>query len=170
MRLEHLLVTVCSAVVLLAACGKPTPAELLLSDHTRIILLNGTRAVPAAGFPRNREIQLEGNGQVFIEAHRQEKPLVLRTGLLTLTIEGDTALRVSVSSARVAEQAEVLYGHVRAAKSYPSRFSEPDVLEAGEMSMINQSIDLMEKEKFDRTELAQWSRDVVAAARRGRTQ
>jgi len=51
------------------------------------------------------------------------------------------------------------------AKAYPSRFNDPDVLQAGEMSMINRSIDLMEKEQFDPTELARWSKDVLAAAR-----
>lgn len=136
-----------------------------MSDGTRIVLLNGTTAVPAVGFPRNRDIQLEGNGQVFIEAHRQEQPLIVRTGLLILTVEGDSAVRVLVSSEKIGEQAEVLYGRVQAAKAYSSRFSDPDDLQAGEMSMINRSIDLMEKEKFDPAELARWSKDVSAAAR-----
>ena len=55
---------------------------------------------------------------------------------------------------------------MRAAKAYPSRFSEPDDLVGGEMSMVNRSIDLMEKEKFDTGELAQWSKQVTAAAER----
>ena len=152
------------ALVLLSACGKPTPKELLLADGTQIILLDGTRALPAAGFPGNRTVQIEGNGQVFIAARKQERPLIVRTGLLILTVEGSSAFRALVSSEKIGEQAEVLYGRVQAAKAYPSRFNEPDVLEAGEMSMVNRSIDLMEKEKFDPTELAQWSRDVVAAA------
>lgn len=139
---------------------------MLLADGTQLILLDGTHAVPASGFPQNRQIQLEGNGQVFMKVRRQDKPLIVRTGLLILTVEGDTALRALVSSEKIGEQAEVLYGHVQAAKAYPSRFNEPDVLEAGEMSMINQSIDLMEKEKFDPTELARWSEDVVKAAER----
>ena len=37
------------------------------------------------------------------------------------------------------------------------------------MSMVNRSIDLMEKEKFDTRELAQWSKDVIAAAERRKT-
>lgn len=152
------------AFVLLSACGKTTPKELLLADGTQIILLDGTRALPAAGFPGNRSVQIEGNGQVFIATRGQEKPLTVRTGLLILTVEGTSAFRALVSSEKIGEQAEVLYGRVQAAKAYPSRFNKPDVLEAGEMSMINRSIDLMEKEKFDPTELAQWSADVVAAA------
>jgi ferric-dicitrate binding protein FerR (iron transport regulator) len=159
-----LIVAVSATILFLSACGKRTPKELLLSDGTQIILLDGTHAVPAAGFPSDRSLQLEGNGQVYIRTRRQEKPLTVRTGLLILTVEGDCAVRVLVSSEKIGEQAEVLYGHVRAAKAYPSRFSDPDDLQAGEMSMINRSIDLMEKEKFDPTELARWSHDVVAAA------
>jgi len=157
------------AVALLSACGKPAPRELLLADGTQIILLNGTRAIPADGFPQHRDIQLQGNGDVFIKARQQDKPLIVRTGLLILTVEGDTAFRASVSSEKIGEQAEVLFGHVRAAKAYPSRFSEPDDLVGGEMSMINRSIDLMEKEKFDTSELARWSKDVIAAAERRKT-
>jgi ferric-dicitrate binding protein FerR (iron transport regulator) len=153
------------ALVLLSACGKPTPKELLLADGTLIILLDGTRARPTAGFPGDRSVQIEGNGQVFIAAREQEKPLTVRTGLLILTVKGNSAFRALVSSEKIGEQVEVLYGSVQAAKAYPSRFNEPDVLEPGEMSMVNRSIDLMEKEKFDPTELAQWSKDVVAAAR-----
>lgn len=153
------------AAVLLSACGNPVPRKVLLSDGTQIILLNGTRVVPSAGFPQNREIRLEGNGQVFIKARQQDKALTVRTGLLVLTVEGDTAFRALVSSEEIGEQAEVLYGRVRAAKSYPSHFAQPDDLAAGEMSMVNKSIDLMEKEKFDTSELARWSKDVTAAAK-----
>jgi ferric-dicitrate binding protein FerR (iron transport regulator) len=157
------------AAAVLSACGKPAPQELLLADGTQIILLNGTRAVPADGFPGLREIQLQGTGEVFITARQQDKPLIVRTGLLILTVEGDTAFRASVSSEKIGEQAEVLFGHVRAAKAYPSRFSEPDDLVGGEMSMINRSIDLMEKEKFDKSELAQWSKNVIASAQGRKT-
>jgi len=159
-RIHHCLLLI--AVALLSACGKPAPQKLLLADGTQIVLLNGTRAVLADGFPVRREIQLEGNGEVFIKAHMQDKPLIVRTGLLILTVEGDTAFRASVSSEKIGEQAEVLSGHVRAAKAYPSRYSEPDDLVGGEMSMINRSIDLMEKEKFDPRELERWTKDVLS--------
>jgi len=158
-----------SAIALLSACGKPAPREVLLPDGTQIILLNDTRTVPAEGFPQRREIRLQGNGEVFIKTRQRDKPLIVRTGLLILTVEGDTAFRALVSSEKIGEQAEVLYGHVRAAKAYPSRFSEPDELGGGEMSMVNRSIDLMEKEKFDTSELAQWSKDVTADAERRKT-
>ncbi|MBS0420745.1 MAG: FecR domain-containing protein [Proteobacteria bacterium] len=150
------------AAALLSACGEPEPRAVLFADGTRIFLLNGTQAVAANGFPENREIRLQGNGEVFVKAPERDKPLIIRTGLLILTVDGDTAFRALVSSKKIGEQAEVLYGHVRAVKAYPSRYSEPDDLVGGEMSMVNQSIDLMEKEKFDPTELELWSTQIVS--------
>ena len=172
---KHLLLTgaitvavlaVAVVIVLMRTHASSEPQELLLADGTQVILLNGTHVVPSEGFPQNRDIQIQGTGDVFVKARAQDKPLIVRTGLLILTVEGESAFRAAVSAEKIGEQAEVLYGHVEAAKAYESRFSEPDVLVAGEMSMINRSIDLMEKEKFDPTELAQWSKDVVAAAER----
>jgi ferric-dicitrate binding protein FerR (iron transport regulator) len=162
--------TVAIAVVIMLARGNASsePREMLLADGTQIVLLNGTRALPAKGFPKTREIQLQGEGEVFIKARQQDRPLIVRTGLMVLTVEGDSAFRGTVSSEQIGEQAEVLYGHVRAAKAYASQFNEPDVLVGGEMSMVNRSIDLMEKETFDRAELARWSNAVVAAAARHR--
>jgi transmembrane sensor len=144
------------------------PREMLLADGTEVVLLNGTRALPAESYPQKREMELRGNGKVFIKTPQQDKPLIVRTGLMTLTVDGDSAFRADVSSERIGEQVEVLYGHVRAAKAYASQYSEPDDLVGGEMSMVNLSIDLMEKETFDRAELTQWSKEVVAAAARHR--
>jgi hypothetical protein len=156
-------------VILLArAVAAPEPREMLLPDGTQIVLLSGTHALLAEGYPRKREVELRGNGKVFIKTRQQNKPLIFRTGLLILTVDGESAFRADVSSERIGEQVEVLYGHVRAAKAYASRYSEPDDLVGGEMSMVNLSIDLMEKETFDRAELTQWSNTVVAAAARHR--
>jgi hypothetical protein len=52
------------------------------------------------------------------------------------------------------EQVEVLEGTVTAVKNYPSPSSTPDDLVAGEMSMVNKSIDLQEKEKMNEKESA----------------
>jgi hypothetical protein len=52
------------------------------------------------------------------------------------------------------EQVEVLEGTVTAVKNYPSTYSTPDDLAAGEMSMVNKSIDLQEKEKMNEKEFA----------------
>ncbi len=88
--------------------------------------------------------------------------------LLVLTVTGDSALRVAAWSKETGEQVEVLQGHVQANKSYASPYSMPDVLVDGEMTMINRTIDLMEKEKTDRVRLMQWSEALIASARQQR--
>jgi ferric-dicitrate binding protein FerR (iron transport regulator) len=158
-----------AVVVIIARARAATEArEILYADGTQIIFLNGTCALPAKSFPQNRTIELRGNGKVFIKAFEQPEPLIVHTGLMILTVDGDSALRATVSSERIGEQVEVLYGHVQAAKAYASPYNTPDMLVGGEMSMVNLSIDLMEKETFDRTELIQWSNAVLATAARHR--
>ncbi len=48
-----------------------------------------------------------------------------------------------------------------AAKAYPSSQTGAVFLESGEMSMVNREIDLMEKEKFDLTELRAWAQKTI---------
>jgi ferric-dicitrate binding protein FerR (iron transport regulator) len=163
-----IVVAIAVVIALTRAKALSEPREMLLADGTQIVLLNDTRAFPAGGFPQKREIEIRGNGEVFIKTRQQDKPLIIHTGLMVLTVEGESAFRASVSSDRIGEQVEVLNGHVRAAKAYASRFNEPDVLVGGEMSMINRSIDLMEKETFDRAELIRWSDSVIGSAGRHR--
>jgi hypothetical protein len=83
-----------------------------------------------------------------------------------LTVTGKTALRVTAYSKEAGEQAEVLYGHVVAHKSYESSYKEPDILTDGQMTMINRDIDLMEKEKADVPALRAWSEAIVATVSR----
>jgi hypothetical protein len=83
-------------------------------------------------------------------------PLIVRSRLLKLIVTGPSTLRIVARSHETGEQVEVLSGHVVAYKNYPSSYAEPDHLQAGEMSMVNQTIDLMEKEKFDPATLRVW--------------
>jgi hypothetical protein len=48
----------------------------------------------------------------------------------------------------------VLSGEVIVSKNYPSSYRVPDDLHGGEMSMVNETIDLMEKENVDPASLA----------------
>jgi len=63
---------------------------------------------------------------------------------------------------------EVLEGHVVAHKNYSSTYTEPDVLDAGGMSMINRDIDLMEKETTNVAQLRAWSEALIAEAQKRR--
>ena len=79
-------------------------------------------------------------------------------------MRGDSALRLTAYSRETGEQVQVVCGDVLARKNYPSRFDEPDRLAAGQMSMVNQTIDLMEKENFKPGEVRPWAKSVGAEA------
>ncbi len=139
-----------------------TPRVLRLPDRTEAFFLTDTRVEPAPAYPHSREIRVDGD--VFIRTPAAAAPLIVRTRLLVLTVSGDSALRITGYSKQTGEQVEVLHGHVEARKSYPSNDSTPDMLIDGEMSMINRTIDLMEKETFDTATLRVWSEQLMAAA------
>ena len=140
------------------------PSAIHLADGTEVFFLSDTRVEPAGSYPKLREIRVDGDA--FLRVTAGAAPLVVRTRLLVLTVSGESALRVQAYWKQTGEQVEVLSGNVQARKSYPSTYSEPDQLTGGEMSMVNQTIDLMEKEKFDPAPLREWSAALIASTRR----
>jgi len=136
---------------------------LRLADGTEVFHLSNTRIVPAAGFPASREIRIDG--EAFLRTPAGARPLVVRTRLLLLTVSGGTAVRVIARSSETGEEADVLSGRVAAKKAYSSPQNEVDVLSAGEEVMVNETIDLQEKETTDLAGLKAWSAALIAAAR-----
>ena len=147
----------------LASCA-PSPQVLRLEDGTEVFFLSNTKVQPANSYPRVREIKIDG--EAFIRAPAAELPLVIRTRLLTLTVLDRSALRVTARSSETGEEADVLYGRVEAKKAYPSRQNEPDTLLAGEIVMVNETIDLQEKETTDIASLRSWSENLIASVER----
>ena len=147
----------------LASCA-PSPQVLRLGDGTEVFFLSNTKVQPANSYPRVREIKIDG--EAFIRAPAAELPLVIRTRLLTLTVLDRSALRVTARSSETGEEADVLYGRVEAKKAYPSRQNEPDTLLAGEIVMVNETIDLQEKETTDIVSLRSWSENLIASVER----
>ncbi|HEU4623660.1 MAG TPA: hypothetical protein VFS52_02790 [Steroidobacteraceae bacterium] len=152
-----------AAAFLFRSHAARVPQELRLADGTEAFFLASTRVEPAATYPQPREIRIDGDA--FLRVPAGSGPLIVRTRLLVLTVTGESALRVKAFWKQTGEQVEVLSGHVQAKKSYPSQYSQPDELTGGEMSMVNQTIDLMEKEKFDPAPLRRWSEELIASAR-----
>jgi hypothetical protein len=147
----------------LTACA-PTPQLLSLGDGTEVFHLSNTLVKPAAGYPRPRELKIDG--EAFVRTPEATQPLVIRTRLMILTVSGASALRVTARSNETGEEADVLYGRVEAKKAYSSRQSEPDMLVAGEQVMINETIDLQEKETADLPSLRSWSEALMASVAR----
>jgi hypothetical protein len=147
----------------LVAC-RPTPQLLHLPDGTEVFYLSNTSVKPAAGYPRERELKIDG--EAFVRAAESGRPLLIHTRLMVLTVSGASALRVTARSNETGEEADVLYGRVEAKKSYPSRQSDPDMLGAGEEVMVNETIDLQEKETADLASLRSWSEALMASVAR----
>jgi len=158
------LCVVAIGVIALRAYRTPLPRLLRLADGTEIFYLSNTVVAPASSYPATREIKIDG--EAFVRAAASEQPLVIRTRLMVLKVTGAAALRVTARSSETGEEADVLSGQVEATKAYPSRQNEPDVLLAGQEVMVNQTIDLQEKETADVPGLRAWSDALVALVTR----
>jgi hypothetical protein len=152
-----------TVVFAIAACT-PTPQLLRLADGTEVFYLSNTSVRAAGAYPRTRELKIDG--EAFVRAATTDQPLIIRTRLMVLTVTGASALRVTARSNETGEEADVLYGHVEARKAYPSRQNDPDTLLAGEEVMVNETIDLQEKETADLPSLRSWSEALMASVAR----
>lgn len=148
-------------VVTLRAYRTPTPRLLRLTDGTEVFYLSNTTVQPAPTYPLERAIKIDG--EAFVRAPAGTRPLEVRTRLMLLTVSGASALRVTARSQETGEEADVLYGHVVARKAYPSRQNEPDTLLDGQEVMVNETIDLQEKETADVRALRAWSEALMAS-------
>lgn len=125
-----------------------------LPDGSHVVLASGTTIVLSKGFATGaREVELDGEGFFEIASVSAGKPFVLHTANLLIEVLG-TRFHIDAYRKNAGEQVDLLEGRLRVQKSYHSDTdNNPEVLEAGEMVMINRDIDLMEKEKLSPTEL-----------------
>lgn len=131
----------------------PTSAQWL-ADSTHLFLIGDARVTAAKKYPVQRELTLDGS--VFFDVTESPQSLIIKTKLLKLSVSGKAALLVMAPAKEEWAEVQVLSGTVIAKKAYPSQFSEPDTLKVNQMLMINRTIDLMEKEKLDATNLRAW--------------
>lgn len=132
---------------------QPTGTKIL-PDSSRIYLIGGPGAKLSATFKKQREVKVDGD--LFFEVEDAGKPMIVRTRLLHLTVVGKSVFRVIAYHKENGEEVQVISGNIRVKKAYKSEFSEPDTLRDNQMVMINITIDLMEKEKFDTKDLRAW--------------
>jgi ferric-dicitrate binding protein FerR (iron transport regulator) len=124
-----------------------------LPDGSHVVLRPGTQVTIAKGFgTRNRDLELDGEAIFEVEGN-PASPFIVHTRNLEIDVLG-TWFHVDAFRKNAGEQVDLLEGRLRVKKSYHSDTdNEPEVLEAGEMVMINRDIDLMEKEKMSPAEL-----------------
>jgi hypothetical protein len=127
--------------------------RVVLADGTSAVCMHGSALSTPAGYPEGKR-ETELDGECWMKVAAGGSPFVMSSRLMVLTVSGPARLHVVAWAAEPGEQVEVLQGFVRAAKNYASLYATPDELGAGEMSMVNQSSDLQEKEKLNANELA----------------
>jgi hypothetical protein len=130
----------------------PGTIRVVLADGSSAVCARGSVLIMELGYPGRRDATLDGECWVSVVAGRSA--LVLRSRLMVLTAPGAARIHVVARAREAGEQVEVLEGTVTAVKNYPSTYSTPDELGPGEMSMVNKSIDLQEKEKMNEKEFA----------------
>ena len=123
-----------------------------LADGTIASFAADTRIEPAQGFPLRRDITL--TGKALLEVPVARTPLIVRTRLMHLEVIRPSTLLVTARWRQSGEEVEVLKGEVIVTKNYPSSDRRPDDLRAGQMAMVNRTIDLMEKEPLGAASLA----------------
>jgi hypothetical protein len=133
-------------------CRDVGTVRVALTDGTSAMCVPGSLLSTQLGYPDKRFAGLDG--ECWISVVAGPSALVLRSRLLVLTVPGAARIHVVARAREGGEQVEVLEGAVTAAKNYSSAHSTPDELAAGEMSMVNRSIDLQEKEKMNEKEWA----------------
>lgn len=142
------------------------PVRRVYADGTEALMVAGSKLTPVAGFPQTRE--LRADGEFYLTVLAGTAPLTVRSRLLALSVPGAAVFRLTAHANESGEQVEVVSGSVTARKNYPSSESQPDELGPGEMSMVNQSIDLMEKERFTVAEAQAWGEDLRRRAEKAR--
>ena len=136
------------------------PVRMRLPDGTQALYRSDSTIEPASQFPRPRRLSVDGDVYMIVPAAAD--PLIVSSRLLLLTVSGRSALRITAFARQSGEQVQVLCGDVVARKHYASKYDAPDHLSGGEMTMVNQSIDLMEKETFSPSELGAWAAGIGA--------
>ncbi|MDH7463484.1 DUF4974 domain-containing protein [Chitinophagaceae bacterium 26-R-25] len=120
---------------------------------------SSTITVPNTFNKSSREIGLTGNALIEV-VKDTSKPFIIHTRHLQSTATNGTYWIIAPATSE-GETVEVMNGTLHAAKAYASQFNEPESLKAGEMVMINHTIDLMEKETFDTTEISKWKSNIL---------
>lgn len=104
----------------------------------------------------SRELWIEGEAMFDVNADAG-KPFIVHTAYLQIMVLG-TKFRLDARAKEPGEEVDVISGRLKVMKSYHSDSdNEPEIIQEGEMVMINRDIDLMEKEKMDGSELKGWN-------------
>lgn len=162
-----------SVMVALVACGRGSDGKpmrggqeylnrtqakqrVLLPDSSTVILAPGAKIEVGNRWDSGyKELSLDG--EAWFDIIRGPATLHTRDMIVELLWAG--RFHAEAFQARPGEEIDLLEGRLHVQKSYHSDTdSVPELLDAGEMVMINRDIDLMEKEKLNPAELEKLKR------------
>ena len=120
-----------------------------LPDESHIKLTSGTSIVLGANFALgNRVVDIDGEG--MFEVHPWAGKMFVVTTKNLLIVGPGTKFRVDAFRTRPGEEVDLVQGRLTIRKSYHSDLdSAAEILDSGDMLMINREIDLMEKERMN---------------------
>ncbi|HEY4110376.1 FecR domain-containing protein [Puia sp.] len=135
--------------------GAGYPRRFALPDESSVLVMPNTTVALAKGFGKeNRDMEVDGEVMLEVSGATSLPFRVHTRDLVLEVLDGGARFHVDANRSRPGEEADLLEGRLRASKSYHSDTdNEPEVLNGGEMVMINRDIDLMEKEKLGPAEL-----------------
>jgi len=134
-------------VIVVLGCTSRKYDRAVLIDGTVIYYRPDSAVILDRDYPRPRVVEVAG--EVLIHSPGQPTELIIKTPLLVLHVIGPA--RIEVESGRTEDwaQVHVLSGSATVEKRYNAAGSHPESLIAGDMVMLNNSVDLFEKEQFD---------------------
>ncbi len=142
-------VTACQVV----KAGPHDRKKLALPDGSSVTLFPNTGLKLSCHFKDSaRTVSLDGEAFFEVKPDPASPFIVISKDLFVSAAGG--VFHFQGYSAEAGEQLELLRGSATVRKTYTSVDSAAEILHAGEMVMINRSIDLMEKESFDTAALS----------------
>jgi len=134
--------------------GEGKSRTVTLPDGSKVEMTPHTVVRISKEFNKSeRDLELDGEA-LFTVGTDVGKPFVVHTKNLQIQVLSGGQFKVEAFEKNAGEEADLLSGKLQVKKSYHSDTdNEPEILEAGQMVMINRDIDLMEKEKLDSAEL-----------------
>jgi transmembrane sensor len=124
-----------------------------LPDNSHVKLSSGTEVKLGPMFANgNRAVDIDGEG--MFEVHPWAGKMFVVTTKNLLIVGLGTKFRVDAFRTKPGEEVDLLAGQLTIRKSYHSDLdSATEILDSGDMLMINREIDLMEKERMKPDEL-----------------
>jgi hypothetical protein len=99
---------------------------------------------------------IRANGELILRERARES-VTVQTAHLILTATGPATVVLSARDSEPGAQFAVLEGHVHAQRAYVSRFGDQFDVAAGQVLLLNRSIDLVETEKMRGSDAPGWT-------------